>query len=243
MAVRAGEPTRLAALITTEFSNPDKLFLVHIGNAEAGPLYSAEMTARPYPAPDAPTDEVLMLAFAAGDLAAFDSLYARHRRGLYAFLARLLPYATHWVDDIFQDVWLNVARSRHRYRPEAQFRTWLYQIARNRTIDYLREHQPVLAAELIATGSPDEGDPLDRLPAPDLETPEDTLARKQRAQHLGRALTALPPVQREVFLLREQAEMSLEQIAKLTGVNAETAKSRLRYAIAKLRAALGGKLE
>ncbi len=179
-----------------------------------------------------------MLAFAAGNLAAFDALYARHRRGLYAFIARLLHGREVAVDDVFQEAWLAVARSRAAYRPTARFRTWLFQIARNRTIDLLRERRPVLASELQSTDDGD--DPFAALEGPDGLTPERQLDRAHKAEAIARALAALPAVQREAFLLREQADLPLEDIARVTGVNVETAKSRLRYAIAKLRAALRG---
>jgi len=179
-----------------------------------------------------------MLAFAAGNLAAFDALYARHRRGLYAFIARLLDGRQSAVDDVFQEAWLAVARVRASYRPTARFRTWLFQIARNRTIDLLRERHPVLASELQATD--DGADPLASFEGPDALTPERQLDRADKAAAIARALTALPAAQREAFLLREQAGLPLEDIARITGVNVETAKSRLRYAIARLRAALRG---
>jgi RNA polymerase sigma-70 factor (ECF subfamily) len=192
----------------------------------------------PLARPPADSDEALMLAFAAGDLGAFEALYRRHRQGLYAFIARLLPGREVAVDDIFQEAWLAVARVRASYRPSAKFRTWLYQIARNRTIDLLREKRPLLASELWVVD--DEADPFGAIPDTTGPTPDVALDREQRAAALARALEALPAVQREAFLLREHGELPLEEIAMVTGVNVETAKSRLRYAVVKLRAALRG---
>lgn len=188
------------------------------------------------PEPDpVESDEALMLAFAAGDMAAFDTLYARHRRGLYGFLGRMVPATM--LDDLFQDVWLRVAKSRASYRPQAQFRTWLFQIAHHRAVDWLRERRP----DLVTAAANDEGDdPLDAIADEHNPAPDTRLERKQVGEQLARALASLPAEQREAFLLREHSEMSLEEIATLTGVNAETAKSRLRYAINKLRVALKG---
>jgi RNA polymerase sigma-70 factor, ECF subfamily len=205
--------------------------------AEPAALYSPAMS-NPAEHPATDSDEALMLAFAAGDMAAFDTLYARHKRGLYAFVARLLIGQGIAVDDVFQDVWLSVSRVRAQYRPSAQFRTWLYQIARNRTIDLLREKRPTLASELQA--AEDDADPFEAVPDTLTPTPDMALDRRQKAAAIARALAALPAVQREAFLLREHSELPLEEVARLTGVNVETAKSRLRYAVAKLRAALRG---
>lgn len=204
---------------------------------EPAAVYSPAMS-DPAAPPATDSDEALMLAFAAGDMAAFDTLYARHKRGLYAFVARLLIGQGIAVDDVFQDVWLSVAKARAQYRPTAQFRTWLFQIARNRTIDLLREKRPALASELQS--SEEDADPFDAIPDTGTQTPDIALDRSQKAAAIARALAALPAVQREAFLLREHSELPLEEVARLTGVNVETAKSRLRYAVAKLRAALRG---
>ena len=187
--------------------------------------------------PDSGSDEALMLAFAEGSISAFDQLYQRHRKGLYAFVARQFAGQAICVDDIFQDVWLAVARSRAQYRPQAKFRTWLFQIARNRAIDLLRANHPASSASNDGSFC---DDPFEFLADTRHLTPEHALDSRQKAEAISRALAALPTEQREAFLLREHSEMSLEEIAHLTGVSPETAKSRLRYAVNKLRAALRG---
>lgn len=196
-------------------------------------LHSAAMRA-----PD-DTDESLMLAYAAGEAAAFETLYGRHRRGLYGFLQRQSPRAA-WVDDLFQESWLAVVKARADYRPSAAFRTWLYGIARNKLIDRVRLHEPALLADFAAAG--DEADPLAQVTDGTRAAPEAQLANKQLGRSLAEALRALPANQREVFLLREQAELNLAEIAELTGVTQETAKSRLRYALAKLRGLLAAEV-
>jgi RNA polymerase sigma-70 factor (ECF subfamily) len=200
-------------------------------------LYSTPMAdTAAQPAPD--SDEALMLAFAAGNLAAFDTLYARHRPGLYAFVARQLFGQGVAVDDVFQETWLAVTRARAGYRPSAKFRTWLFQIARNRAIDLLRQKRPLLASEWQRQ---DDGeDPLSALPDEHAQSPEGALDQAHKAAAITRALAALPAVQREAFLLREHADLPVEDIARVMGVNVETTRSRLRYATGKLRAALRG---
>ncbi|ANQ83168.1 RNA polymerase sigma factor [Azoarcus olearius] len=181
-------------------------------------------------------DGALMLAYAAGDATAFEQLYARHRRGLYAYLQRQAPRPG-WVDDLFQETWLAVIGARAGYRPSAAFRTWLYGIARNKLIDRIRRSDAVLLSDFLADDG-DDGELLDRLGADAGHDPAQLLARRRDGDALHAALRTLPAPQREVFLLREQADMSLTEIAALVGVPLETAKSRLRYAIARLRAAL-----
>ena len=183
------------------------------------------------------SDEALMLAFAAGSLADFDALYARHRLGLYAFIARLPGSQEMAVDDVFQETWLAVTRSRGSYRPTAKLRTWLYQIARNRVIDRLREKRPLLESELQGPG---DDAYFESVPDGDAGAPDRRLEQADQQAAMARALAELPGVQREAFLLHMEGELPLDEIARLTGVNPETAKSRLRYAIAKLRAALRG---
>lgn len=186
-----------------------------------------------------PSDETLMQQYAAGVVAAFDTLYHRHRKGLYGFLWQQCHDAA-VCDEVFQDTWLRVTRHRESYQPTAAFRTWLYQMARNRLIDHFRKHQPERLDDLKP--APDESaDPYADIASHEAG-PEQQLGRKQQAQAVHIALQTLPNTQREAFLLREHADCSLEDIARITGVTVETAKSRLRYAVNKLRTALEGRV-
>jgi RNA polymerase sigma factor (sigma-70 family) len=180
------------------------------------------------------SDEQLMLQYRDGDLNAFRELYSRHRLGLYRFIAWRAP-RTEWVDEVVQDAWANLHHARMRYQPEAGFRTYLYQIARNRLLDLLRQQQPLLASEL---GSGSDGrDRFDVLAdaAHDSVTPDLALEEKQRAGSLHAALAALPGEQKESLVLQQFCGMSIDEIAQLTEMPAETVKSRLRYAMRKLR--------
>jgi RNA polymerase sigma-70 factor (ECF subfamily) len=178
------------------------------------------------------TDEQLMLAYRAGDAESFDLLYMRHKGGVYRYLRRLTGNAAA-ADELFQDVWLRVIDARNRYAPRARFATWLYTIAHNRLMDHFRAERRTRST---SPDDPDE-DPIAALAADD-PPPEDSLARKQEAARLLAALAALPEAQREAFLLQQEGELSVDEIAVATGVSRETAKSRLRYALAKLRASL-----
>ncbi len=176
-----------------------------------------------------PSDEALMLAYAAGDAAAFERLYARHRLPLFRFLLGQLrdrPLA----EELFQDIWQKVIAARAGWRPEAAFGTWLYRIAHNRLNDHWRalKHRPAtpIDADLRVAALADH------------DTPETHADQDERHAQLMRALDGLPDDQREVVMLRLQRELSLEEIGEITGVGRETVKSRLRYALDKLRARL-----
>ena len=183
----------------------------------------------PPPATDAPGDDVLMRAWVEGDIAAFELLYARHRERLHRFLLRQLRDPG-LADEVFQDTWQRVVSAGHDWRPDAAFVTWLYRIARNRIADHWRasRHRPP---------APDDADARTAR-VEDPETPERRLDAWQRRRDLQQALDALPDAQREVVLLRLEQELTLDEIGDITGAGRETVKSRLRYAMDKLRAAL-----
>lgn len=180
------------------------------------------------------SDEELMQRYRDGDLRAFEELYSRHRVGLYRFIAWRSPRAD-WVDEIVQDSWANLHHARKRYQPDASFRTYLYQIARNRLLDLLRQQVPLLAADL-GTGT-DGRDVFDALAdaAQDVVTPDAALAVKQRNDSLHQALAALPSEQKEAVVLQQFSGMSLDEISAVVAAPVETVKSRLRYAMRKLR--------
>ena len=175
------------------------------------------------------SDETLMLAWAAGDLSSFEQLYARHRARLYRYLLRQLRQPA-LADDVFQDVWQRVIAARTEWKPDASFSTWLYRIAHNRMTDHWR-------ARPYRPQAPSDADErMARIPDPN--TPERTLSEFEQRRTLQLGLDQLPPEQREVLMLRLEQELTLEQIAAITGVGRETVKSRLRYAMDKLRARL-----
>jgi RNA polymerase sigma-70 factor, ECF subfamily len=178
-----------------------------------------------------PADEELMLGYAGGDAAAFETLYRRHRGPLYRFLLRQVG-DTATAEELFQDVWMRVIDFRGRYQARAKFSSWVSAIAHNRLMDFYRASG---RARFLDQDESEEA--LDGLPSPDLP-PEALIDRKRAAERLLAALGELPEPQREAFLLQQEGDLSVEEIGAATGVSRETAKSRLRYAIAKLRASL-----
>jgi len=186
------------------------------------------------------SDEALMLAYQAGDGVAFEALYGRWRGRLYRYLLHQCGQAAR-AEELYQDVWLKVIGAREHYEVAAKFSTWLFRIARNRLIDHWRAAGKAAEESLVGFEGEDDELPLDarvELAASGDETPSRLLERKGLAEKLVAAVNALPAVQREAFLLAEEGGMTLEEIAATTGTGRETVKSRLRYALAKLRADL-----
>ncbi|MBK7685883.1 MAG: RNA polymerase sigma factor [Rhodocyclaceae bacterium] len=180
---------------------------------------------------DPRTDEALMLAYRDGDAAAFEGLYARHRAKLFRYLLRQCGRREQ-ADEMFQEIWMSVIRARSNYEVTAKFTTWLYRIAHNRLVDSYRATGRL--AEFEVDVLDDQGDPPD-YPASANEQPERLVARAQLAGRLVAAIGLLPTTQREAFLLAAEGGLTVEEIANATACGFETAKSRLRYAYARLR--------
>ena len=170
-----------------------------------------------------------------GDLPAFNELYRRHARGLYNFILWRSP-RKEWVEEIIQETWCGLHTAKTNYEAKAEFRTFLFQIARNKLVDCLRQHKNMeLATDL---GQVEDGSPVFELIADIAQntlTPMDELENKQQLEWLQSAIIRLPSEQREALALQQFSGLSLAEIAEITFTSVETIKSRLRYAIQKLR--------
>ena len=171
------------------------------------------------------SDEQLMIAYRDGDPGAFETLYARHKGRLFRFVLRALKERAE-AEELFQQVWMRMIEARGRYAPQARFTTWLYTIAHHRLVDHWRKKG-------LALESLDDAAVADPRPDPARQAE----GRESLARFVA-ALEALPPAQREAFVLREEAGLTLAEIAAATASSEEAAKSRLRYAVAKLKAAV-----
>ena len=172
-----------------------------------------------------------MLRYRDGHAASFEQLYDRHRGPLYRYFARQAARAS--VDDLFQETWMRVIRARAEYRHNASFSAYLYRIAHNVLVDHYRREAHV--SRPVPT---EDIDPEDPATGPDGQY---EAAKLRTAFHA--ALGTLPTEQREAFLLHEEAGLTLEQIAAVVGTGRETVKSRLRYAVGRLRETLGEQLK
>lgn len=175
---------------------------------------------------DLHADEVLMQRYVAGEASAFTILYGRHKNGVWRYLLRGCQNEAQ-AAELAQDVWASVIKSRHGYEPRARFATWLYRLAHNRLVDHWRAERPQDGLEAA-----------DDVAAPEHHTPAARATQAEQGTRLMQALAALAPEQRDAFLLQAEGGMSLGEIATVQGVGRETVKSRLRYALAKLRGEL-----
>ena len=199
---------------------------------EDSPRFAPAVRARTVDVVSDDEDAQLMLAYARGEMRAFETLYSRHRGALYRYLVRQARDGE-IANDLFQEVWSRVIVNRARYEPRAKFRTFLFTLAHNCFIDHCRRTKARPAGMVL-----EDADAADLLPASEESQPDSALARDETSRRYRAALATLPAEQRDVYLLHEESDLSLEEIARVTGVGAETAKSRLRYAVNKLKAAM-----
>jgi len=197
------------------------------------------------------SDDHLMSAYAAGDASAFEQLYARHHAGLYRFIRRLLgPALSAQTDEVFQDTWLRVVQARAQWQPQgASFRTWLYTLANHRVIDLWRRSGREVSLDLDDEAAPWEPEaghasPWQHWPgAPPAAPPSEDLGVWRRAGG-GRLQIQdeLPLPQRRARQLHHDDGLPLDDVARALEVGFETAKTRLRYAMSKLRTCMGAYL-
>jgi RNA polymerase sigma-70 factor (ECF subfamily) len=176
-----------------------------------------------------------MLRYRDGDVSAFEALYTRYKGVLYRYLLRQCGQVA-IAEELFQDVWLHLVRTRERYTVRAKFTTYLFHLAHNRLVDYYRQQAHRSQGSRDGAKNAPETFILATPPA----ALEDHAHARRQVTQLLELLATLPGEQREAFLLHEEAGMSLEEIAAVTGVQRETAKSRLRYAVNRLRRGVRG---
>ena len=182
-----------------------------------------------------------MARYQQGEVAAFAELVSRHEKRLWSFVRRFVADAE-TAEDLLQEVFLRVVKGAAEWHPSAKFSTWLYTIARNLCTDQARRgafrdadslDQPAGGASASSTGLRR----IDLVASPEGNAEQAALDR-EIATRVDRAVAELPALQREVFLMREVMELSFAEIAVATGASEPTVKSRMRYALERLRSAL-----
>ncbi len=183
-------------------------------------------------------DESLMLRYRDGDVRAFELLVTRHRKPLYNFILRFVRDSAQ-AEDVTQETFLRLVKGADAYERQAKFTTWLYTIARNLCVDASRRAKHRKAASLDAPVGDDDGSAALIDFVPDSGAGVDRQAQsRELAIRMRTAIEALPDEQREIFLLREVADLQFNEIAAVVGCPENTVKSRMRYALEKLREAL-----
>ena len=185
-----------------------------------------------------PSDEELLASYQQGDVGAFERLLRRHRGPLFTFLVRMLGDREK-AEDLAQEAFLRLVRGAAQWQQRAKFKTWLYTIARNLCVDQSRRDKfrrtDSLDAPAAGADGLEDGPALVEQIAGAGAAPDRAAESARLRPVLTRALASLPEEQREVFILREQAGVPFKEIAEMVGVNENTVKSRMRYALEGLR--------
>jgi RNA polymerase sigma-70 factor, ECF subfamily len=176
-------------------------------------------------------DAKLMLRYRDGDVDAFSALYSRNKGPLYRYLLRQVRNAAA-AADLFQEVWSRLVATRCRYEARAKFATYLFHIAHNCVVDFFRRD-----LKTRRTARSEDAQALEA-EVPEYQHPDRIAEFAEQQSALLAAVGALPQEQREAFLLHEETGLTIEEIARVTDVGLETAKSRLRYAVRKLKKSL-----
>lgn len=177
------------------------------------------------------TDEQIIKDYLNGDLDAFEILVGRYLKPLYNFVYRITG-STQDVDDIMQDVFVKVWNNIKKYRVGENFKTWVFTITRNTTIDYLRKKKHVIFSDFES----DEGGNFLTDTLADTEPLADELyARMEKKESLEMALATLAPIYREVVLLHYREDLTFDEIGKIVNRPLHTVKSQHRRGLEKLK--------
>jgi RNA polymerase sigma-70 factor (ECF subfamily) len=183
------------------------------------------------------SDESLMLRYRDGDVRAFELIVHRHRKAIYNFILRFVRDNAQ-AEDVLQETFLRVIKGADAYEKQAKLTTWLYTIARNLCVDASRRGKHRKAASLDAPVGDEDGAALIEFVAGSDAGADRKAISRQLGQRLRQAIESLPDDQREIFLLREVSDLQFNEIAQIVGCPENTVKSRMRYALEKLREAL-----
>lgn len=179
---------------------------------------------------DSTSDAGLLYAFTKGDAGAMDKLVGRYRQALFTWLVGMTGSHAD-AEDLFQELWCRVIRHAGRFN-DVSFKAWLWKIARNLVIDFRRKKRPDLS--LDAVEDEDDQPLLNQLESSE-RGPAEAVERADLAKRVMKAVGSLPEIQREVFLMRVQGDLSFSEIAQALGVPLNTALGRMHDATTKLK--------
>lgn len=183
------------------------------------------------------SDAEVMLKVKAGDDAAFDYLVQKYRRPIIGFMYRMARN-TATAEELAQEVFLRVYRSRANYEPSAKFSTWLYRIATNLGVNHARDTRHERAENMVNLDEPDTEtgqtpDVADKTP-----TVEEEILRRERVTAIRKKVEALPERQKLAVLMHKYQQMDYRQIAEVLKLSESATKSLLFRAYETLRTEL-----
>ena len=195
---------------------------------------------------DKQTDAELLDRYAAGEEAAFREIVSRYKNSLYAFLRRFLSQQD-FVDDVFQETFLQLFASRESFDPTRSLRPWLFTIAANKAKDALRKRQRTSAIPIGTIAESQDlsfEDVLNALTS-DTTTPYDKLQKSETAVRVRKIIANMPENLREILILAYFNKFSYKQMAQILSIPIGTVKSRLHTAVGRFakewKAAFGSK--
>jgi RNA polymerase sigma-70 factor (ECF subfamily) len=195
--------------------------------AQAGGLIAA----------DGMSDADVMLRVRAGDEAAFDYLVQKYRRPMISFMYRM-AHNTAVAEDLAQEVFLRVYRSREKYEASAKFSTWIYRIATNLAVNHARDTRNERADKMVSVDQPDEETGL-TVDVPDGSmSAEEAILRRERLAAIRQRVQELPERQRVAVLMHKFQQMDYRQIAEVLKLSESATKSLLFRAYETLRTEL-----
>lgn len=193
------------------------------------------------PPPGQPSDEELLERYRSGESRAFEQLIRRHQAGVYNFILRSVKIPA-TAQELLQDTWIRVLSGLKDFQRSSKFSTWLYTVARNLCIDQARKavlrRHPSLDQNTRNASNSEDGPTLGETLAARGPLADRDAINQQLQVRLTEAIESLPDDQREVFLLREHAGLAFKEIAEIVAAPENTVKSRMRYALERLQAAL-----
>ena len=180
------------------------------------------------------TDAEIMLRVKAGDQSAFDFLVQKYRRPLVSFMYRMARN-TAAAEDLAQEVFLRVYRSRQTYEASAKFTTWLYRIATNLAVNHARNTRKERPEVTISLDEPDEETGTTMDVADGTITAEENLVRRERTLAIRSKVEALPERQRLAVIMHKYQQMDYKQISEVLKLSESATKSLLFRAYETLR--------
>jgi RNA polymerase sigma-70 factor, ECF subfamily len=224
-------------LLAAQLSTPDGVES-NVSTAALDPGMLMAASTPPVPAvlaaQESPTDADIMLRAKAGDQSAFDFLVQKYRRPMVSFMYRMARNAA-VAEDLAQEVFLRVYRSRETYEASAKFTTWLYRIATNLAVNHVRDTRHERPEVQISLDEPDD-DTGTTLEVPDGSlNAEQSMVRRERMLAIRKRVEALPEQQRLAVVMHKYQQMDYKQIAEVLKKSESATKSLLFRAYETLR--------